>query len=144
MLVDVVMPKMGESIMDGRILKWLKQPGESIGRDESLLEISTDKVDTEVPVAEAGVITELLFKEGDTANVGDVIARIETDAANAQVKKNGSAPKTESKQQDKQENNKDESKAEAPKQQEKSEDKTPEKATEKTETAPVENKSEAS
>src|SRR5438552_12519041 len=130
--------------MYGRILKWLKQPGESIGRDESLLEISTDKVDTEVPVAEAGVITELLFKEGDTANVGDVIARIETDAANAQVKKNGSAPKTESKQQDKQEDkqgdNKEESKTEAPKQQEK----TTEKATEKTEIAPAENKSEAS
>jgi 2-oxoglutarate dehydrogenase E2 component (dihydrolipoamide succinyltransferase) len=98
MLVDVVMPKMGESIMDGRILKWLKQPGETIGRDETLFEISTDKVDTEVPVAEAGVITELLFKEGDTANVGDVVARIETDAANAKVKTGGPAPKTETKQ----------------------------------------------
>jgi pyruvate/2-oxoglutarate dehydrogenase complex dihydrolipoamide acyltransferase (E2) component len=50
MLVDIIMPKMGESIMDGRILKWYKQPGEKIDRDETLFEISTDKVDTEVPV----------------------------------------------------------------------------------------------
>lgn len=86
MLVDVIMPKMGESIMDGRILKWYKQPGESIGRDETLFEISTDKVDTEVPVADAGVVVELLFNEGDTANVGDVVARIETEASKAEVK----------------------------------------------------------
>jgi 2-oxoglutarate dehydrogenase E2 component (dihydrolipoamide succinyltransferase) len=93
-LVDVVMPKMGESIMDGRILKWFKQPGEKIDRDETLFEISTDKVDTEVPVAEAGTVAELLYAEGDTANVGDVVARIETDA-NAEVKTGGAAPKKE-------------------------------------------------
>lgn len=86
MLVDIVMPKMGESIMDGRILKWYKKPGDTIGRDETLFEISTDKVDTEVPCSDAGVVVELLFGEGDTANVGDVVARIETDAANAKVK----------------------------------------------------------
>lgn len=95
-LVDVVMPKMGESIMDGRILKWFKQPGEKIDRDETLFEISTDKVDTEVPVAEAGTVAELLFAEGDTANVGDVVARIETDA-NAEIK-TGGTPKKEVKQ----------------------------------------------
>ncbi len=132
MLVDVIMPKMGESIMDGRILKWLKQPGESIGRDESLLEISTDKVDTEVPVADGGVVIELLFQEGDVANVGDVIARIETDAANAKVKaggeqkaesktetktsSNGESPKAEVKQE------KEEKKSEIPAAEKKSEE----------------------
>lgn len=85
-VVDIVMPKMGESIMDGRILKWFKQPGDKIDRDETLFEISTDKVDTEVPSAEGGILVEVLFAEGDTANVGDVVARIETDAANANVK----------------------------------------------------------
>jgi len=95
MLVDVIMPKMGESIMDGRILKWFKKPGDTIGKDESLFEISTDKVDTEVPVAEAGVIVEVLYNEGDNVNVGEVVARIETDAANAKVKTNGEAKKKE-------------------------------------------------
>ncbi len=85
-VVDIVMPKMGESIMDGRILKWFKQPGDKIDRDETLFEISTDKVDTEVPAADGGILVEVLFAEGDTANVGDVVARIETDAANANVK----------------------------------------------------------
>ncbi|MBN8585848.1 MAG: 2-oxo acid dehydrogenase subunit E2 [Ignavibacteria bacterium] len=85
-VVDIVMPKMGESIMDGRILKWFKQPGDKVDRDETLFEISTDKVDTEVPSAEGGILVEVLFAEGDTANVGDVVARIETDAANANVK----------------------------------------------------------
>jgi 2-oxoglutarate dehydrogenase E2 component (dihydrolipoamide succinyltransferase) len=85
-VVDIVMPKMGESIMDGRILKWFKKPGDKIERDETLFEISTDKVDTEVPSAEGGILVELLYNEGDTANVGEVVARIETDAANANVK----------------------------------------------------------
>lgn len=79
MLIDVIMPKMGESIMDGRILKWFKKPGDKILKDEILFEISTDKVDTEVPSAENGIVAELLFNEGDVANVGDVVARIETD-----------------------------------------------------------------
>lgn len=86
MLVDIIMPKMGESIMDGRILKWHKQPGETIGKDETLFEISTDKIDTEVPAVEGGVLVEVMYNEGDTANVGDVVARIETDASKAKVK----------------------------------------------------------
>jgi 2-oxoglutarate dehydrogenase E2 component (dihydrolipoamide succinyltransferase) len=86
MLVDIVMPKMGESIMDGRILKWHKKPGDTVIRDETLFEISTDKVDTEVPAADGGVLVEVLFNEGDTANVGDVVARIETDSSQAKVK----------------------------------------------------------
>lgn len=75
---------MGESIMEGTILKWLKKAGDKIERDEPILEISTDKVDTEVPAPESGVLAELLFKEGDTIEVGKVIARMNTDA-NAEV-----------------------------------------------------------
>lgn len=103
-VVDIVMPKMGESIMDGRILKWFKQPGDKIDRDETLFEISTDKVDTEVPAADGGILVEVLFAEGDTANVGDVVARIETDAANANVKSGvtkADAPKAEVKEEPK-------------------------------------------
>jgi len=80
MQVDIVMPKMGESIMEGTILKWLKKPGEKIERDEPLLEISTDKVDTEVPAPESGIISELLFKEGDVVEVGKVLARMDIDS----------------------------------------------------------------
>ncbi|MCI0450388.1 MAG: 2-oxo acid dehydrogenase subunit E2 [Chlorobi bacterium] len=99
-VVDIVMPKMGESIMDGRILKWYKKPGDKVDKDETLFEISTDKVDTEVPSAEGGVVVELLFNEGDTANVGDVVARIETVAANAKVKTDGASAKTETKKEE--------------------------------------------
>jgi len=80
MLVDIVMPKMGESIMEGTILKWLKQPGDKVERDEPILEISTDKVDTEVPSPEAGVMAELLYKENDVVEVGNVLAKLETDS----------------------------------------------------------------
>ena len=86
MLVDIIMPKLGESIMDGRILKWHKKPGEKVEKDETLFEISTDKVDTEVPSAESGVLVELLYNEGDTVDVEKVVARIETDASKAVVK----------------------------------------------------------
>jgi len=85
MIVDIVMPKMGESIMEGKILKWYKKPGDTVAKDETLLEISTDKIDTEVPSAEGGIVVELLVKENDTVNVGDVIARIETDPTKAKV-----------------------------------------------------------
>lgn len=78
MSVDIVMPKMGESIMEGTILKWLKKPGDKVEVDESILEISTDKVDTEIPSPESGTVSELLFKEGDVVEVGKVIARLET------------------------------------------------------------------
>ena len=75
-LADVVMPKMGESIMEGTITKWHKAPGESIDVDETLLEIATDKVDSDVPSPVAGVLSEILFQEGDTVDVGSVIAKI--------------------------------------------------------------------
>ena len=75
------MPKMGESIMEGTILKWHKKPGDSVDVDETILEISTDKVDTEVPSPEAGVISEILFNEGDVVEVGKVIARLGSNGA---------------------------------------------------------------
>jgi len=80
MKVDVVMPKMGESVQEGKILRWVKKVGDRVERDEVLLEISTDKVDTEVPSPAAGVIVEQLAGEGDTVEVGKIIARIATGA----------------------------------------------------------------
>lgn len=92
MKVEVQMPKMGESITEGRILKWLKQPGDTVDRDETILEIATDKVDTEVPAPNAGVLVSVMAEEGDTVEVGTPIAVIETDAENATVE---AAPKKE-------------------------------------------------
>jgi 2-oxoglutarate dehydrogenase E2 component (dihydrolipoamide succinyltransferase) len=74
--VDVVMPQMGVSVSEGTITKWTKQVGEQIEADETLLEISTDKVDTEVPSPASGVISEILVQEGETVAVGTVLARI--------------------------------------------------------------------
>jgi len=82
-IVDLVMPKMGESIMEATVLKWHKQPGDSVKMDETVLEIATDKVDSEVPSTAAGTITEILFKENDVVPVGTVIARIDSAAAGA-------------------------------------------------------------
>ena len=81
--VEMVMPKMGESIMEGTVLKWLKQVGDAIEQDESVLEVATDKVDTEVPALHAGVLQEILVQEGQVVAVGAPIAIIETDAASA-------------------------------------------------------------
>src|SRR5437868_12902531 len=74
--VDVVMPQMGVSVSEGTVTKWLKNPGDTVEADEPLLEISTDKVDTEVPSPGAGVLSEILVQEGDTVDVGTVLARI--------------------------------------------------------------------
>lgn len=81
MKVDVVMPKMGESIQEGKILRWLKKPGDKVERDEILLEISTDKVDTEVPSPSAGILTAILAQENDTVEVGTIIAELNTEAS---------------------------------------------------------------
>lgn len=75
------MPKMGESIMEATVLKWHKQPGDTVKMDETVLEIATDKVDSEVPSTAEGTITEILFKENDVVPVGTVIARISTGGA---------------------------------------------------------------
>jgi 2-oxoglutarate dehydrogenase E2 component (dihydrolipoamide succinyltransferase) len=82
--VDVVMPKMGESVMEGTVLEWKKQVGDVVAADETLLEISTDKVDSEVPAPAAGRLVEVLVAEGDTVDVGTAIAVIDTDV-NAEV-----------------------------------------------------------
>jgi 2-oxoglutarate dehydrogenase E2 component (dihydrolipoamide succinyltransferase) len=77
--VEMVMPKMGESVMEGTVLAWLKNVGDSIEEDESLLEVATDKVDTEIPATHAGVLKEILAQEGDVVAVGKPVAIIEID-----------------------------------------------------------------
>ncbi|PSA78719.1 2-oxoglutarate dehydrogenase, E2 component, dihydrolipoamide succinyltransferase [Corynebacterium diphtheriae] len=105
---DVVMPELGESVTEGTITQWLKSVGDTVDVDEPLLEVSTDKVDTEVPPPVAGTILEILFNEDDTVDVGDVIVRVGTP---------GSAPaaKEEPAKEPKAETPKEEPKAEAPK-----------------------------
>ena len=78
--VEMVMPKMGESIMEATVLTWLKNEGDVIEADESVLEVATDKVDTEVPATHAGVLSKILAQEGDIVPVGQTIAVITTDA----------------------------------------------------------------
>ena len=75
-MVDVVMPQMGESIVEGTLTRWLKKQGEHVERDEPLFEISTDKVDTEIPAPVAGVLSEMLVEEGKTVAISTVVARI--------------------------------------------------------------------
>ena len=74
--VEVVMPQMGVSVSEGTVTRWLKQPGDTVELDETLLEISTDKVDTEVPSPGAGVVAEIRVQEGETVEVGTVLAVI--------------------------------------------------------------------
>jgi pyruvate dehydrogenase E2 component (dihydrolipoamide acetyltransferase) len=81
-MTDVVMPQMGESIVEGTLTKWLKKPGERVERDEPLFEISTDKVDTEIPSPAAGVLKEVLVEEGKTVAISTVVGRIEEGAGN--------------------------------------------------------------
>ena len=76
MPTDVVMPQMGESIFEGTITKWLKKAGEKVQRDEPLFEISTDKVDTEIPSPVAGTLAEILVEEGKTVGINTVVGRI--------------------------------------------------------------------
>src|SRR5215469_8487974 len=76
-MTDVVMPQMGESIVEGTLTKWLKKPGERVERDEPLFEISTDKVDTEIPSPAAGTLSAVLVEEGQTVSINTVVARID-------------------------------------------------------------------
>lgn len=94
-LVELVMPKMGESIMEATVLTWLKKPGDKIEQDESVLEVATDKVDTEVPSTHAGVLKEILAKEGEVVKVGKPIAIITTDAADSSTPASPAATKKE-------------------------------------------------
>ncbi|MCV9385163.1 dihydrolipoamide acetyltransferase family protein [Reichenbachiella ulvae] len=84
--VEMVMPKMGESIMEGTILSWLKKVGETVEQDESVLEVATDKVDTEVPSTYTGVLQEILAAEGDVVEVGKPIAILEVDDSQVQAR----------------------------------------------------------
>jgi len=86
--VDLVMPKMGESIMEATILKWHKNPGDAVKMDETILEIATDKVDSEVPSTAEGVISEILFNVNDVVPIGTVIARIKTGATESAASSN--------------------------------------------------------
>jgi 2-oxoglutarate dehydrogenase E2 component (dihydrolipoamide succinyltransferase) len=90
-MTDVVMPQMGESIVEGTLTKWLKKPGDRIERDEPLFEISTDKVDTEIPSPAAGTLAEVLVEEGKTVGINTVVARIE-EAGAAAAQSTAAAP----------------------------------------------------
>src|SRR4030095_11798751 len=78
--IDVIMPQMGESIAEGTLSRWMKKVGDSVQRDEPIFEISTDKVDAEIPAPGAGVLAEILVQEGETVAVQTVVGRIETEA----------------------------------------------------------------
>ena len=130
---DVTMPELGESVTEGTITTWLKEVGDDVEIDEPLLEVSTDKVDTEIPSPVAGTLVEILAEEDDTVEVGDVIARIgDADAAPAAEEK-AEEPKKEEKAEEKEEPKQEEKaekaeKAEAPKKEEKKEEPKQEKA----------------
>jgi pyruvate dehydrogenase E2 component (dihydrolipoamide acetyltransferase) len=91
-MADVVMPQMGESIVEGTLTRWLKKVGEKVERDEPLFEISTDKVDTEIPAPEAGVLTEILVAEGTTVGINTVVGRIGSAASAPAVQPAAAAP----------------------------------------------------
>jgi pyruvate dehydrogenase E2 component (dihydrolipoamide acetyltransferase) len=97
-MTDVVMPQMGESIVEGTLTKWLKKPGERVERDEPLFEISTDKVDTEIPSPAAGTLSEVLVEEGKTVGINTIVARIdESGSGAAKAEAKPAPPKAEEK-----------------------------------------------
>ena len=96
MATDVVMPQMGESIAEGTIVRWIKKVGESVERDEPLFEISTDKVDAEIPSPVAGVVMEIRAKEGETVPVNSVVAVIGAPGSAASVTPSQPTPVTSS------------------------------------------------
>src|SRR5262245_2079866 len=79
MPTNVIMPQMGESIFEGTVTKWLKKLGDTVVRDEPLFEISTDKVDAEIPSPSAGVLTSMLVKEGETVQINTIVAVLDGD-----------------------------------------------------------------
>ena len=78
-MADVTMPQLGETVTEGTITRWFKQVGDDVAMDEILFEVSTDKVDSEVPSPVAGVLNEVLAQEGDVVEVGQVLARVDGD-----------------------------------------------------------------
>ena len=96
MATEVVMPQMGESIAEGTITRWMKNVGDHVDRDEPLFEISTDKVDAEIPSPAAGTLTEIRFKEGETVEVNTVVAMLDGDGAQPAAKPEASPPVKES------------------------------------------------
>ncbi len=106
--VEVEMPQMGESVMEGTVIEWAKAVGDKVEEDETLLEIATDKVDTEVPSPQAGILIEILAEEGDTIEVGQAIAVIETDPDAADTSDSGGGAAEESEAQEQTEESKEE------------------------------------
>src|ERR671937_3148757 len=92
MPTDVVMPQMGESIAEGTIVRWIKKVGDQVSRDEPLFEISTDKVDAEIPAPAAGVVSEIRVKEGETVPVNSVVALIGPAGEAVATKRQPAAP----------------------------------------------------
>src|ERR1700735_5747035 len=93
MSTEVVMPQMGESITEGTLTKWLKKPGDTVQRDEPLFEISTDKVDAEIPSPAAGTLQEIKTPEGSTVQINTVVAVIaEAGSSGAQAPESAAAP----------------------------------------------------
>ena len=80
-MTEILLPQLGETVSEGTITRWFKQPGEAVAQDEPLYEVSTDKVDTEVPAPMAGVVSEILVAEGETVEVGTLLAQLEADGA---------------------------------------------------------------
>jgi 2-oxoglutarate dehydrogenase E2 component (dihydrolipoamide succinyltransferase) len=84
-IVEILMPQMGESVMEATIISWLKKEGEKVEIEEPLLEVATDKVDTEVPAIQEGIIQEFLAKEGDVVQIGAPIAILNVDGENLKL-----------------------------------------------------------
>ncbi len=97
--MDIVMPKMGESVSEGTIIKWHKKKGDNVKRDEVIFEISTDKVDTEIPAPADGILSDILYNEGDTVDVGTVVAKLSenngTETQKEELKKHTEEPEKE-------------------------------------------------
>ena len=117
--VEVVMPEMGESVMEGTVIEWAKKVGDKVEVDETLLEIATDKVDTEVPSPEAGVLVEILVQEDETVEVGQTIAIIDTEGEASETK---DEPEPEEKEEEKAEKETEEKEPETEKEEPESND----------------------